>query len=123
MDRTGVQPRLTPTVPSIISACPFWAALGAICLLGGAILFLAERQVFDAVKRLVESAQSGPSPLLLDTADAIREWIEVWAKTGVLIGAVTLPLALPAVRDLIGRVVAPLESRFFRVAPLPTDRV
>ena len=57
---------------------------------------LAESQVFDAVKTLVESAQSGPSPLVLDTADAIREWIEVWAKTGVLIGAVTLPLALPA---------------------------
>lgn len=118
-----MQPRLTPAVPSIISASPFWAALGAFCLLGGVILFLlAESQVFDAVKRLVKSAQSGPSPLVLAAADAIREGIEVWAKTGVLIGAVTLPLALPVVRDLIGRGVASLESLFFRVAPLPTYR-
>ena len=72
-----MQPRLTPAVPSILGAPPFWAALGAFCLLGGAILFLAERQVFDAVKRLVESAQSGPSPLVLDTAEAIKEGIDV----------------------------------------------
>ena len=85
-------------------------------------MFLAENQVFETVKRLVESAQAGPSPLALDTAEAIKEGIDVWAKTGVLIGAVTLPLALPAVRAFITRVAILLESRLFRPAPLPADR-
>ncbi len=122
MDRTVVRPRVVPTVPSILSASPFWAALGIFCLLGGAILFLAENQVFDTVKGLVESAQDGPSPLALETAETIKEGIEVWAKTGVLIGAFTLPLALPALRVFIGRGLVLLESRLFRPAPSPNDR-
>lgn len=122
MDRISDPLRVNVTVPSILSSSPFWAALGAFCLLGGLVLFLAQDQVFDVVRPLVESARAGPSPLAPDTAAAIREGIEVWATTGVAIGAIALLLALSGLRAVLARGLVLMDRRFFRPAPLPVDR-
>lgn len=78
--------------------------------LSGRLVWLAENYRIDAL------------PLSEGSISAVEDGLRIWAWSGIIVGAVSLPLAHQDVRARLTRLISWSADRVFRPLPLAADR-
>jgi hypothetical protein len=102
--------RCSPLIPSIYEASALWTAIGVLGLAMALLLLVFDGAIFSGVEWLVEISHSGPKTLSPETADAVRDGIDIWPWAGIAVAVVALPLGNGRARAALTNALRPIVA-------------
>ena len=100
----------------------FWLVAGILGLLGGGLLMLFTDPLSGRLVWLAENYRMDVPPLSEGSISAVGDGLEIWAWSGIIVGAVCLPLAHQDIGAWVARSFSRPADRVFRPLPLAADR-
>ena len=85
--------------------------MGLFSLILGSLLLAFDGAVFSGVEWLVELSHSGTNSLSPENAEAVEEGIVTWGWAGLVVAAITLPLANEKLRSKLARPIRHIAAR------------
>ena len=115
-------PLIGLTAPANRLSTSIWLAAGFFGLLGGALLIIFSDPLTDRIVWLAENYRIGASPLSESGIIAVADGLKIWAWSGIITGAVLIPLTHHEIRVVVVRIIFWLADHVFRPLPLAADR-
>ena len=90
-------------------------------LVGGALILLFTDGISARLVWLAENYRVGAPALTSEWVEDVRQGVRLWALSGIIVGAVALPLGSPYLRSFLGTVLVWSSNRVTRPISLPPD--
>ena len=112
-------PGLSPS--TTVLPTPIWVAAGFLGLIGGGLVLLFTDPIVERLVWLAENYRAAPS-LSANQVEEVRQGVDIWAWSGIIVGAITLFLSHPYVRSSLSSALFRVGDRIIRPLPLVPDR-
>jgi hypothetical protein len=116
------EPRAPGLSPSVGLPSFIWVVAGVFGLLAGGLLLMNTDPILGRLVWLAENYRTGVSSLSDERVAAVRQGIQVWGWSGIIVGAVTLPFWHPRTRSSLFSTFSRVANRLSHPLPLPVDR-
>jgi len=110
------------TAPANRLSTSIWLVAGFLGLLGGGLLMLFSDLLTDRIVWLAENYRIGALPLSETGISAVGDGLKIWAWSGIISGAVLIPLTHHEIRAVVVRTIFWLADHIFRSLPLAVDQ-